>query len=67
MMKCILWLVVYGEGKIYSTLKIIPAIVLPRFERRPSGQSFAYSRFDVLFLIRSNMAIDLLEKFQAKI
>ena len=60
------------ENRFFSkfkilTLKIIPAIPLPRFKRGPSGLSFAYSVYGVLFLLCLKMATDLLENFQAKI
>ena len=42
----------------------IAAIPLPRLERALSGLSFAYSLYDVLFLVCSQMATDLLENFQ---
>ena len=53
------------EGsQIYSTLKIVPAMPLPPFER--GGLPFAYSLYDVLFLICSKMFTDLLEIFQVQ-
>ena len=50
----------------FPTLKIIPAIPLLRFEKEPSGLPFAYSLYDLLFLICPKMARDLLETIQAK-
>ena len=60
--------VVNGEHirKLFSTLKIILDIPLPRFKRKPSVIAFAYSLYGVLFLTCSQMATDL-ENFQAKI
>ena len=54
--------------KIYGWLEgmedgIIPAILLPQLERRPSGLPFSYSLYGVLFLVCSKMATDLLENF----
>ena len=41
---------------MFSTLKIIAAIPLPRFERATSGVPFAYSLYGVVFVICSKMA-----------
>ena len=52
--------------EIFSILKIIPAMTLPRFDKGPSGLPFAYSRCGVHFLMCSNMTVDLLENFHEK-
>ena len=54
------------EANNFLTHKILPTILPARFERGPSELPFAYSRVSVPFLIRSKMATDFLEKFQAK-
>ena len=60
----------FGQKTIFSkfkifTLKIIPVIPLPRFERGYSRLRITYSLYGVLFLISSKMASDLLEYFPA--
>ena len=51
---------------IFLILKIISTIPIPRFESGPFGVPFVYWLYDVLFLICSKMAVDLLENFQVK-
>ena len=53
-------IVIYEQ--IFSILKIISAIPLPRFERGPSKLPFAYSLYAMLFLICSKMATNLFER-----
>ena len=48
-LKCIGRLLGEREGLFFSTLKVITAIPLPRFERGPSRLPFAYSLYGVLF------------------
>ena len=55
-----------GKDRGPSTLKIIPAISLLRFERGHYELPFAYSLFGVLLLVCSKTATDLLENFLAK-
>ena len=45
-----------------STLKIIPAIPLSRYETEPSGLPFAYGRHYVVLLTCSKMVTNFLEK-----
>ena len=45
--------------EIWSSLKIIPAMPLPRFERGSSGLPFTYSLYGLLFLVC--FKIDILE------
>ena len=56
----VLWSMNFAETM--ATHIIIAAIPLPRLERGSSGLSFSYSLYGVLFLICSQMAIDILEK-----
>ena len=54
------------DWTFFATLKTIPAIPLPRLGRVHSLPPFAYSRYDLLFLICSKVATDFLENFLVK-